>query len=221
MRRPLYLTLLGALALAASGCGESSPKQTTTTVASAPTGTTTVQTATPSPSGGPTASSGGATGPSGGSTGPSGGHAGKQTAAEAATAAEARVLRIKQAAERKIARIRARYRSEGVAEKKAQLEATKRAILKKRKPYPQYVQAKFTASCEAASGSPSQCACILKKQEFSSGEVGLSLGGLLALEQFLKQGKTIQEVARPHPPQRPVSLPGDVGIHLEQCLGIK
>jgi len=219
MRRPRYLTvcLLGGLALAAGGCGESSPKKGTTTVASASTGTT-VQTATPSPSGGPTAPSGGATGPSGGSTGPSGGRAGKQTPAEAAKAAEARVLRTKQAAERRIAQIRARFRSKGVAEKKALREAAKRVALKKRKPYPVYLQAKFTATCEAAKGSASQCACILKKQEFSSVEAGLSLAGLLALELALEQGTTIQEVARPLPPQHPVALPGDVRIHLEQCM---
>jgi len=226
MRRPLYLTvcLAGGLALAASGCGESSPKTGTTTVASASTGTT-VQTATPSPSGGPTAPSGGATGPSGGSTGPSGGHAVKQTPAEAAKAAEARaearVLRTKRAAELRIAQIRARFRSESAAQKKAQLEASKRAVRKKHKPYPTYVQTKFTATCETAKGSASQCACILSKQEFSSVEAALSFGELLALELALEHGTTIQAIARPPSPQPPVPLPGDIRGHVEQCLGGK
>ena len=225
MRRPLQLTvcLLGGLALAVSGCGGSSAKKgttaTTTTVASAPTGITAPAT-TPSASGGSTAPGTGATGPRVGSTGPSGGATGKQTSAEAAKAAEAELLRKKHAAERRIAQIRARYRSEGAAEKKAQLEAAKRAVRKKHKPYPEYLQAQFTATCEAAQGSASQCACILSKQEFSSVEAALSLGELLALEQALK-ATTIQDVARPLPPRSPVALPEGVRTHLEQCLGGK
>ena len=231
MRGPLQLTvcLLGGLALAVSGCGGSSPKKTTTTVASASTGTT-AQATTPSPSGGSTAPNGGATspsggstgpsggstGPSGGSTGPSGGRAGNLTRAEESKkAAEARLLREKLAAQRRIAQIRARYRSKSPAEKHAVLEATKRASAKHR-PYPEYVKAKFTTTCENAKGSPSQCACILSKQAFSKVESALAFAELVALEVAFEKGTTIQGVVRPQTP-----LPEGVRIHVQQCVSGK
>lgn len=234
MGRPLHLSIcmLGGLALAVSGCGSSKSGTTITTpVTSASTGTTAQTTPTSAnggstsanggstaPNGSTTGPNGGATAPSGGSTGPSGGSTTKLTPTEAA---EASLLRRKQAAEQRIAQIRARYRAEGTAEKRAQLEATERAARKKHKPYSHYVQVKFTSACQEAKGSASQCTCILSKQEFSNVESELSFAELVALELAFQRGATIQQVAHPLPPQRPVALPGGVRIHLEQCLAGK
>ncbi len=79
--------------------------------------------------------------------------------------------------------------------------------------YPKKLRRMFVAACEAAQGSPAACECVIAKQAAGNAEKGQLLSEVLALEAVILHGGTTLEQA-----SRPGGSPPIVQRNLAQCL---